>query len=231
MARRKKKEEKREEETLIDVVGGVEQAQDFVERNQSTILMVIGGIVLVVGGVLAYMYLYKAPRETSAQEEMYQAQLQFEKDSFALALDNPGGGAKGFLGIIDNYSGTRAANVSNYYAGLCYLHLGNYKVAADYLEDYSPKDRTTASYKMAALGDAYSELNEKDKALGYYKKATTTQPNEFSTPLHLMKLGQYLESTGDAAGAKDAYDRIMKEYPNSLQAAEAEKYLIRSGGE
>jgi hypothetical protein len=52
---------------------------------------------------------------------MMLAQQQFEKDSFQLALTNPGGGYSGFLDIIDSYSGTKTANLAKYYAGICYL--------------------------------------------------------------------------------------------------------------
>ncbi len=228
MARRKKVQ-KQEEETLVDVVGKVETLQDYVEQNSSKVLSIIGLFVLIVGGFLAYQFMYKAPRNAEAMNMLSKAQLQFEKDSFALALDNPGGGSKGFLDIIDEYSGTNAANLANFYAGISYLNLGSFDVAADYLNDYSPKDDITPAQKYAALGDAYAELGEKDKAISNYKKATTTSTNGFVTPINLLKLGMYLQSNGDAEGAKQAFAKIKSDYPKSSVYDEAEKYLIRAG--
>ncbi len=231
MARRKKKQNQQEDETLVDVVGSVETLQDYVEQNSSKIMSIIGLFVLVLGGILAYYFLYKIPRNDDATLMMSQAQAQFEKDSFALALDNPGGSAKGFLDIIEDYSGTNAANTASYYAGISYLNLGNYDMAIDYLNDYSPKDKVTPAQKYAALGDAYAELGDKDKAISNYKKATTTHPNGFSTPMNLLKLGMYLQNNGDMEGAKQAYAKIKENYPKSSVYGEAEKYLIRAGGQ
>ncbi len=228
MARRKKTNNQ-EEEVLVDVVGQVNTVQDWIEQNSNTVLGVILAVVLVIAGLTYYFNFYKAPRAAEAKELMYQAQLQFEKDSFALALDNPGGGGKGFLDIIDDYSGTPAANLSNYYAGISYLNLGNYDMAIDYLNDYSAKDQLTPSHKFAALGDAYAEKGDNAKALSNYKKAASTATNNFSTPLHLMKLGLFLEKEGNKAEARAKYETIVKEYPQSAQYADAERYLNRLG--
>ena len=97
------------------------------------------------------------------------------------------------------------------------------------VNDYSAKGRVLPSFKYAALGDAYSELNNMDKALSNYKKAASTNPNEFATPVHLMKLGLFLENQGKMEEAKDAYTKVTEKYPSSPQAVDAEKYLARAG--
>jgi len=231
MARRKNKQVKQEEETLVDVVGRAETVQDYVEQNSSKIMTIIGVIVLLVAAVVAYFNFYKAPRDKEAAELIQYAQFNFDNEQYAIALDgdtiNPD---QGFLDIIDNYSGTKSANLAHYYAGISYLNLGNYDVAVEYLNDYSEKGRVVGSYKYAALGDAYSELEQMDKALSNYRKAASTDPNEFSTPLHLMKLAFFLENQGQADEAKKTYNMITSKYPSSAQAVDAKKYLARIGG-
>lgn len=230
MARRKKKQVKQEEETLVDVVGRVETLQDYVEQNAQKIMMIIGAIVLLIAAGLAYYLMYKKPQELKANELIQYAQFQFDKEAYAIALDGDTINTdRGFLDIIDSYGGTAAGNLSNYYAGICYLNLGNYDVAIDYLNDFSVKGEVLGSHKYAALGDAYSELEQMDKALSNYKKATTTDPNEFSTPLHLMKLALFQEHQGNTDEAKKAYATIKDKYPNSPQATDAKKYLARLG--
>ncbi len=231
MARRKKKNQKQEEETLVDVVSKVETAQDFVEQNKNMIMTVVGVIILVVAGVLAYLFMYKAPLEKEAAEIMQYAQNAFDNEQYAIALEGDTINENhGFLDIMDNFGGTDASNLANYYAGICYLNLGNYDIAKGFLNDYSPKGDFLGSFKYAALGDCYSELNEMDNALSNYKKATKTNKNEYATPLHLLKLGMFQENQGNAGDAKATYSQIMDDYPNSPQAIEAEKYLTRVGG-
>jgi TolA-binding protein len=230
MARRKKKQEKQEEETLVDVVGRAETLQDYVEQNAQKILTVIGVIVLLVAAGLAYYTMVKAPKEDKANELIKYAQFQFDKEAYAIALDGDTTNTdRGFLDIIDAYGGTAAGNLSNYYAGICYLNLGNYEVAIDYLNNFSVKGKVLGSHKYASLGDAYSELEQMDKALSNYKKASTTAPNDFSTPLHLMKLALFQENQGKTDEAKKAYAQIKDKYPNSTQATDAKKYLARLG--
>lgn len=229
MARRKNKQQ--EEDTLVDVVGQVENLQDYVEQNRNTIMAAIIGIILVVASILAYLYIYKAPRDKAASEKIHHAQFAFDQGNWEIALEGDTINTdQGFLDIIDAYSGTQTANLAHYYAGVCYLNIGDFDTAISYFEDYREKGKVLPSFKFANLGDAYSEKGELDKALSFYKKAVAAHPNEFSTPMHLMKLGLLYEKQGQKADAKETYQRIADKYPNSLQAVDAEKYLTRVGG-
>lgn len=216
-----------EDDEIVNIVEVKEQAQDFFERNQSLVLGILVGLVLLIGGYMVYKYLVVAPKEKAAIEVMRQAQTQFAKDSFALALNNPGGGFEGFLDIIENYSGTNAGNTAKYYAGISYLNLGKYEAAIDYLEDYSPKDEITPAMKQGALGDAHAEMDDFDKALSYYKKAASSSENEFTAPYFLNKVALLNYKYGNNDAAKSAFGDILKMYPNSTEARNAEKFIAR----
>lgn len=212
------------DETLVDIVEVKKDAQDFFEKNQSLVLGLMVAGVLLLGGYLAYAFGFKAPREASAMESIYKAQDQFSKDSFALALENPGGGFDGFLTIIEDYSGTKAGNLAKYYAGISYLNLGRYDDAINFLESYSANDDITPIMKSGALGDAYAESGNLDKALGLYKTAANAEDNEFLTPYYLYKYAILSKKQGSDADAVTAFERIKKNYPNSNEASEAERY-------
>jgi len=229
MARRRKSQ-KQQEETLIDLVEARDKAQNFFEDNQKLILGLVGGLLILVGGYFAYRQLYQQPREKEAMSAMYQAEVQFERDSFALALENPGGGNDGFLDIIDKYSGTPTANVAKYYAGVCWLHLGEYEAAVDMLKGFSAEGDVLGVMKHAALGDAYAELGNMSEAESQYKKATSSSGTDFVKAYAFQKLGLFLESQGNASKAAEAYSTIKRDYPNTPQAQDIDKYLSRVGG-
>lgn len=212
------------DETLVDIVEVKEVAQDFFERNQTLILGLIVGGVLLLGGYLAYSFGYKAPKEAAAMEAIYKAQEQFAQDSFILALENPGGGFEGFLDIIDNYSGTKAGNLAKYYAGISYLNLGRAEDAINYLESYSANDDITPIVKAGALGDAYAESGNMDKALSQYKTAANAEDNDYLTPYYLYKYGILNKVQGNNSEAKTAFEKIKSKYPDSNEASEAERY-------
>jgi len=223
----RKKSPKKADETLVDIVEVKEHAADFFEQYQYYILGAVGLLVLIFGGLFAYNNFYKAPKQQEAVEQMYQAQIQFERDSFTLALTNPGGGFTGFLDIIENYKGTKAANLSMYYAGISYLNLGQYDAAISYLKDFKPAGEVLPAMKFGALGDAYSEKEDFNQAMSFYKKAAASHPNEAITPYYLKKIGMLHERNANWSEAKKAYQQIKDKYPNSPDGRDIEKYIIR----
>ena len=224
MARRKRQ---KEDDTLIDIVDVKDQAQGFIEANQNTIFGIAAGVIGLILVVFAYKNLYKAPQNVEAMEMMSAAQTQFEQDSFSRALVNPAIGKSGFIDIVDSYGSTDAGNLAKYYAGISYLNLGNYEVAISYLEDFNAGGTVTPIMKAGALGDAYSELGEMDKALSFYKKAANTDKVDVLTSYYLMKYGMLSEIQGNTAEALSAYTEIKSEYPTTPSGRDIDKYLMR----
>ncbi|MEP6646793.1 MAG: tetratricopeptide repeat protein [Saprospiraceae bacterium] len=216
------------EETLVNLATAKVRATTFFEHNQNVILSVLGGLVLVIGGWFVYHNLIMQPKEEKAMAQMWMAQVQFEQDSFNLALDNPGGGYSGFLHIINDFKGTKAGNLANYYAGVSYLNLGNFDAALTFLNDFHPAGIIGPVMKHGALGDAYSELNQMDKAIDNYKKAADASENELLTPYYLKKLAMLYETQNENVKALDIYKRIKAKYPNSNEALSIDKYIARA---
>ena len=215
---------------MVNLVEAREQAQDFFERNQKYILGGLAVVVVLFGAWFVYKNLILKPKEKEAIGQMWKAEEQFFKDSFALALNNPGGGYQGFVELEKKYGGVRSGNAANYYAGVSYLNLGQYEAAISYLKDVKPKGNILPIMKFGALGDAYSELGKFDQALSYYKKAANTKKNDALTPIYLLRYGMLNEKLEKYADARKAYQEVTDAYPSSLMAKEAEKFLVRIEG-
>jgi tetratricopeptide (TPR) repeat protein len=157
---------------------------------------------------------------------MYQAERYLEIDSLKLAL-NGDGNYLGFLDIAKDYRFTNSGNLARYSAGICYLHLGNYQEAIDYLNKYSKKDKVIGSLAIGAIGDAYIELGDLDKGIAKYIEAADYAKNSFNTPLFLMKAGEAYELNGKYTEALKVYERIESEYPLSTEGMTIEKYIAR----
>ncbi|MDQ3140696.1 MAG: tetratricopeptide repeat protein [Bacteroidota bacterium] len=213
------------DETIIDLSEVKHQAENFFEKNKIIIFSILGGLIVLVGGYYAYEYLYKEPKQAEALEQMYQAEIMFEKDSFDLALNNPGGGFAGFKEIAETYSAAPAGNLAKYYAGMCNLYLGNFEEAKTYFEDYKADGEMMNILKAGALGDTYAQLKDPASAISHYEKACKSD-NEFLTAVYLKKLAILKEAQGDLAGALEAYKTLQKKYPNSPDAQGIEKYII-----
>ena len=158
---------------------------------------------------------------------MYMAELYFQKDSFNIAL-NGDGQYLGFIDIADEYGLTKSGKLANYYAGLCYLNLGDFDNAIDYLQDFSSDDIILSSLALGCIGDAYMELGNINKALGYYKDAANNNINSFTTPKYLFKQAMIYELEGDYSDALDIYNTIKDDYSDSREANQIEKYISRA---
>ncbi|MEZ4987140.1 MAG: tetratricopeptide repeat protein [Saprospiraceae bacterium] len=222
---KEKKDNTPSEETLANAVESKSITEVF-EENKSLITYLLVGLLVAVGGYIMYRQMVKIPKEKEAIEQMAQAQTQFERDSFALALTNPGLGSLGFADIAEEYGSTKAGNLALYYAGICYLHLGQFDAAIDYLEDFSPAGDITPAMKSGALGDAYSEKNDFGKALSLYKSASNSD-NALIAAYYLKKWGMLSEHQGDAASARQAYQTIKDKYFDTPIATDIDKFLVR----
>jgi len=69
------------------------------------------------------------------------------------------------------------------------------------------------------------EKEEYSNATTNYEKASSYKPNDQFTPSYLMKLGLSYELSGDAGKAKEAYEELVKEYPQSREVNNAKKAI------
>lgn len=217
---------KDEKEIVVDVEEVYSKSEEFVNDNQNMIMTVIGAIVIIISLIYGFNRYYLMPMEETASAEMFQAEQYFSTDSFNLAL-NGDGNALGMLDIIDDYGSTDAGNLANYYAGVAYLKMGQYEDAIEYLNDFSPSGLLGPAAK-GALGDAYAGSGDMDKALSNYESAADMDDNDFTTPIFLFKAGLAAEEVGDYDRAVRLYGKLKKDYADSQEGRDAEKYLARS---
>ena len=229
MAETAKNRQTQDPEQVIEQ--GLGRFELFIERNGKTMLIILGIIIVLVGGYFSYKYLYIAPRMEKASAAMFEAQNQFERDSFALAL-NGNASFDGFLTIADQYGNTPQGNLANHYAGLCYLYLGQYQEAVDAFEAYDAVKDNAAGNLIGAqniglTGDAYVEMGKLNEGAKYYEKAAAFSDNISTTPLYLKKAGLVNEKLGNLAKALEQYETIRNNYPQSMQARDIEKFIAR----
>ncbi len=204
----------------------VGQGEVFVRRNRNLILGVFALIALVVAGVIFYGQ-YRRQQNVQAQEEMFMAVNFFENDSLSLAL-NGDGNHVGLLYIADEYGGTKAGNLAHYYIGAIYLQQGQFQQAVDHLKKFSADDFLVQARAHALTGDAYMEMDNYAEAARFYGKAADHQPNEYFTPIYLLKKALAHEQANQLGEAVEAYDRLIRDYPNAADVATARKYRART---
>lgn len=203
----------------------LEGAEHWIEENLKLVIGVLGFIFLVVGGYFGYNY-YIGGQDQQAQKDMFQAVRYFEADSLNLALKGDGNNL-GFEQIIEDYSGTDAANLANFYAGAISLKQGKYALAILYLEDFKSNDLLVQPRAFSLMGDAYMEQKQYEDAAKFYGKASSFNPNKYFTPTYLMKEALALEKLNQNDKAKEAYQKIIDQYFDSSEYQNARKFKAR----
>jgi tetratricopeptide (TPR) repeat protein len=169
-----------------------------------------------------------ADKELEAQKAIASAQTAFNQQQYEQALKGDGN-SKGFLKVIDEFSGTKTANLAKLYAGLSYAKTDKVDEAIKYLEDFSAQDDDMVSpAAIAALGDLYIQKGDNEKGINTFIKAAEKADNDAVSPVFLLKAGQVYESLDQKEKALDLYNKIKKKYFRSPLSQEIDKYIERA---
>lgn len=222
-----KDSEKKDENFLLDAEVAYSKAEHWIEKNKTTLTAVVTGLVVIVLGYFAWTKWYIAGQEEEAAGQMFMAEVYFEKDSFQLALEGDAN-YPGFRSIIEDYPFTKQSNLAKYYAGICQLNLGEYDEAIAFLEDFDSDDPLIAPIAIGGIGDAYVEKGETESAVKYFLQAAEVGNNKFISPVYLMKAALAYEDLRKFEEAIKVYERIKKEFYESTEARDIDKYIARA---
>jgi tetratricopeptide (TPR) repeat protein len=218
-----------QEKPTIDLEGTFDKTERYIEENKKSLLLIVGGVVVLVGGFLGWKYLYQKPRQEEAAAIAYKAEQAFSRDSFNLAIAGKGD-VQGFESIAEEYGATATGNLTNYYLGVSYMRTGQYDKAIEVLNDFDSDDKFVGTLAIGLIGDAYMEKKQIDEGIEYYLKAAKRESNGFTTPVFLKKAAFAYEDKGNKAEALKLYQQIKSEYPESSEAQAIDKYIVRAGG-
>lgn len=225
-------------EQVLEATENINNREAFFMKYKKAILIAVAAIIVVIAGVFLYISQISGPREEKASTALSKGQTYFNNEMFEQAVNGDGAGFVGFAKLADEYSGTKAGNLANLYAGLCYANLGKWAEAQKSLESFSSEDDQMISPAAeSALGDAYAHLNQLDKAVDAFKKAASMADskaedgtNNSLSPTFIIKAGEILESQGKKDEALKLYQDAKKKYVNAMlvQSGEIDKYIERA---
>ncbi|MBR1414807.1 MAG: tetratricopeptide repeat protein [Prevotella sp.] len=212
--------------------------EDFILKYKNILIGAVVTIIVIVGGIILWNN-HRASTLNEAQTVMQTPELamqlamnNFDEQLFEQALNGDSTGtSKGFLKIADEYSSTKAGNLANLYAGLCYAHLNQWENAVKYLEKFDGVgDILISPAALGALGNAYAHVNQQDKAVSTLIKAAEKADNILQSPLYYIQAGEILESQGKKADALKLYQKVkgMKSISQSSPYVETiDEYIQR----
>lgn len=203
------------------------KGEAFIEKNWKKLAAALGAVVIVVAGFYIYKHILSG-KEVDAQKAIASAQMAFAQQQYEQAL-NGDGNNKGFIKVINEFDGTKTANLAKLYAGLSYAKTGKVDEAIKYLEDFSAQDDEMISPEaVASLGNLYIQKGDTQKGIDKLLKAADMADNDAVSPIALLQAGEAYESLGQNEKAVELYKKIKKSYFRSNVAKDIDKYVERA---
>jgi predicted negative regulator of RcsB-dependent stress response len=200
----------------------VSKTEAFFEKNKKAIIIAVVAIIAIVVGAILFNNYYLEPRANEASTELAKSQELFDQQQYDKAL-------VGFQKVASDYSSTDAGNLAQLYIGLCQAQQGKWQEAVNALESFSSKgDQMISPAAEGALGNAYANLKQLDKAVEHLKKAAEMADNNSLSPTFLIQAGEILESQGKKDEALKLYQEVKEKYFNSMQYQTIDAYIERA---
>lgn len=225
MAKKVKEQPQVEEQIVLDKE--LNKAVNLIEKYKKEIgIGLLAIIVLVVAG---YLYKnYSEKKEINAQTAIAAAQTAIAQQQWEQALNGDGATA-GLLKVMDEYSGTKTANLAKLYAAICYANTDKIDEAIKMYEDFNQKkDQMISPASLAALGNCYITKGQNDKGVELLLKAAKSADNDAVSPVFLLQAAQVYESMNKNEDAVKLYNQIKKDYFRSPIAQDIDKYIERA---
>ncbi len=219
---------KKQKEEAIALDEQLSKSEAFIEKNLKVIIIALVAVIVVVSGVFVYNN-HMADVELQAQKAIAKSQTAFAQSQYDQALNGDGASSKGFLKIINDYSGTKTANLAKLYAALCYANTEKYAEAIKMFEDFDKKnDQMVSPASLGALGNCYIKNGQSEKGAELLVKAAQSADNNALSPLFLLQAGEVYESLNNNAKAVELYKEIKSKYFRSPVSLNIDKYIERA---
>lgn len=221
----KKTKESKAEKSFENIGEALTTSEQFLEKNQKSILIGLLIVIAVVGAALAFHYLHRTPRNNEAQAAIFKGERYFQNGEDSLALFGNGNDYIGFESLIDRYKGTKTADLAHAYAGLSYNRLGNYEKALEHLKKFKGGDILITPSITGAIGDVYMNMGQTDQAISQFLRAAKKANDQMLSPIYYKKAGEGYINLGNYDKAIETFTMIKEEYINSPEGQEADKFI------
>lgn len=217
------------------------QSYVFLKENLTTIIIVAGIVVVAVAGYAAYHQnqVNRRAEATFALNEATQAYQTAEENLFDSAkLAESEAALKTaqtqLQAVFQKHPNTTFADKAHYQYAKTLYYQGNYPEARSQfqqvIEKHQAENQIYSLYAQKAIGNCYEQEGNYEKAIATYQakefRPTPQLPPEIRQfVLANAKFNQALcyEKLGDTAMARAAYEEIITEFRNTLEAGIEQK--------
>ena len=188
-------------------------------RNHKQAAAYLAVALVVALGLFAWNLLSAKTAERSAGRQIAQGRLALDSKNYPLA-------ASVLSRVVENFSGTHAAQEGMLLLAQVRLGQGQSQQAIELLQRYAPKaDRDFRAQAYGLLGAAYENVARPKDAATAYAAAADAAPFPFLRAQYLSDAGRAWATAGDTARAVSAYRTIVERLDSTSAGGEAKVRL------
>lgn len=179
----------------------------------------IAAILIVAAGLFAWKLVTDRRLEEAASRELQGARYAFENQNLPLARSE-------LARVVENYSGTNAAEEGRLLLANVHMLEGRSQQAIELMRGYAPgAGRAFRAQAYGLLGAAYENTNRFREAAEAYESGAEAGRLDFQKAQLLSDAGRAWTSAADTARAIAAYKRIIEDFPKEGMVTEAKVRL------
>jgi TolA-binding protein len=212
-----------------EITTSLQKFTEFAYARQKEVMAGAAVLVVLVAAILGWGY-YSRSRDARAQSELSQVIAIFD-DSTRIPSDKDryGKAVVEAQKVRDQYGSKPIGMIAQYYVALSWEGLGDTAKAQQNLQEVmqnGPAD--IKGVAQFALGGIHKKHGETQKAIDVYKQLYDA--GTYSKAAVAYELATLYETNKQPDQAKDFYQKLVSEYPDSPFRSEADQALRRLGG-
>jgi len=197
------------------------QAKAYVEENYQRVLGIVAGIFAVFLLIMVISY-YRGQTEEASNALLGEAQLEFHNLNYTKA--------KAMLNrLMEEYSGTDAAEQGKFLIANLYYREGKYSEAkeyfSDFLDNYNDSEILVAS-AIAGYAACLAAEGNYAEAAENYRKAQEKAPDFVEAANYLYLAGLNYQKADQPEQAQEMFQMVVENYKDSSRYNDAKAQLI-----
>ena len=213
------------------------QARGMIDERRRETTAVLTGLIVIAAVAAAY-FMWREHVQSKAGALLAEA-VAVQQSRIAVAGAPPQAGefpnerarleaaAGKFKAAADAYPSSDAGIFARYQEAASYLALGNTAAAITAYQDVVNRGGNGINGQMARLGlaEAQARAGQYDQAINAFKELAQRKEGPLPVDGILMQLGRVYRDAGKQSDAKQTFNRIVEEYPDSPFTPEAKREI------
>ncbi len=226
-----------------EVASTFARATEAFEEHRNSVMAADIGVVVVLVGIAAF-FTWRSQTDSRSRELLADAVLVAQAavapapapgaapapkpaGGFATAQARDEAALAKFQALANEYPSTDAGIEARYRVGATLTSLGRTAEAMQAYQEVVAKAGSSVYGRMAKLGiaDAEAAAGKYDQAIATYRELAAATTGDLPVDGILMQLAYACQASGKTADARQAFKRVVDEFPQSPFAADAKRAM------